>query len=102
MLYQLSYDPLCVPPTYRIRSGAGCAPVRNRHAVRLLKANEVRVYVVPGASSNRKCPSGPWERQFGVKPAEDHQAVRRIRTPVLPGTLSCSVCETRMPGRLRV
>ncbi len=53
MLYQLSYDPLCVPQ--RTASNR----VRGVHRVRwrLLKANEVRVYVVNGPASNRKCPS---------------------------------------------
>jgi hypothetical protein len=44
---------------------------------RLLKANEVRVYVVRGPSSNRKRPYGPWERKIVQRAA-------RIRTVVQP------------------
>ena len=52
MLYQLSYDPLCVPQRTASNRMLGVHRVRQR----LLKANEVRVYVVLRRSSNRKCP----------------------------------------------
>lgn len=71
MLYQLSYDPLLCPPTYRIRPSARSAPARSR----LLKANEERVYVVDGAASNRKWQSGATVRKIVL-------AGRRIRTLV--------------------
>lgn len=53
MLYQLSYDPLFPfnvphPPECSV-----CTP-----EARPMKANEVRVYVVGGRSSNRTCPYG--------------------------------------------
>ena len=51
MLYQLSYDPLRAPQ--RTASDR----VLGVHLTgRLLKANEVRVYVVRGPPSNRKRP----------------------------------------------
>ena len=52
MLYQLSYDPLCVP---NVPHPPGCWVCTVR--ARLLKANDVRVYVVLARSSNRKRPA---------------------------------------------
>ncbi len=72
MLYQLSYDPLCAPQR------TASSQVLGVHLPgRLLKANEVRVYVVRGPPSNRKRPYGPWGRKIA-------QRAVRIRTVVQP------------------
>ena len=70
MLYQLSYDPLCVPQRTASDRVLGVHRLGG-----LLKADEVRVYVVHGPSSNRKRPYGPWGRKIA-------QRERRIRTVV--------------------
>jgi hypothetical protein len=54
VLYQLSYDPSCVPQ----RTASDRMLGVHRLGRWLLKANEVRVYVVRGPASNRKWPSG--------------------------------------------
>lgn len=51
MLYQLSYDPLCAPQRTASDRVLGVHRLGG-----LLKANEVRVYVVREPSSNRKRP----------------------------------------------
>lgn len=51
MLYQLSYDPLCVPQRTASDRVLGVHRLRRR-----LEANEVRVYVVRAPASNRKSP----------------------------------------------
>jgi hypothetical protein len=70
VLYQLSYDPLCAP-----QRTASDRVLGVHLGGRLLKANEVRVYVVRGPSSNRKRPYGPWGRKIVQRAA-------RIRTVV--------------------
>ncbi|GAA0906034.1 hypothetical protein GCM10009549_10700 [Streptomyces thermoalcalitolerans] len=72
MLYQLSYDPLCAPqPTASDR-------MLDVHLAeqRLLKANEVRVYVVRRRSSNGKRPTGSRGRKPSG-PASGNRAVLR-------------------------
>lgn len=54
MLYQLSYDPLVCPQRTASARMLGVHRLRSR----LLKANEVRVYVVRSAQSNGKRPRG--------------------------------------------
>ena len=52
MLYQLSYDPLWFSPN--VPHPTGCSVCTG--GARPVKANEERVYVVRGLSSNRKRP----------------------------------------------
>ncbi|GAA2949895.1 hypothetical protein GCM10011428_82030 [Streptomyces violaceus] len=89
------------PPTYRIHPDAWCAP----NGRGLLKANEVRVYVVRGRSSNRKGPREALlaqdrplneERAAGLR-LKIAQAGRSIRTVVQGFARRCSVCETPVP-----
>ncbi len=61
MLYQLSYDPLCAPQRTAYDRVLGVHQVRQR----LLKANEVRVYVFRRRSSNRKQPTRPDRWKIG-------------------------------------
>ncbi len=61
MLYQLSYDPLF---PFNVPHPSGCSVCTR--GVRPLKANEVRVYVVGGRSSNRKRPYGPWRSPLSL------------------------------------
>ena len=74
--------PFVCPPTYRIRASARCAPCDCGP----LKANEVRVYVVLGAPSNRKRPWEGWPTKDRPKitgrRTQDPLAVARIRTVV--------------------
>ena len=90
MLYQLSYDPLCAPQ----RTASDRVLGVHRFG-RLLKANEVRVYVVAGPASNRKCPPRPPGRKIVL-------AGTRIRTLVHDSARCCSVGETRVPGTFPV
>lgn len=70
MLYQLSYDPLVFPNVPHPTECSLCA-----RWVRAVKANEVRVYVVRGRSSNRKCP-------YGLCPSEIDCRAAHVRTGV--------------------
>ncbi|GEC04865.1 hypothetical protein SSP24_25200 [Streptomyces spinoverrucosus] len=102
MLYQLSYDPLCVPQ----RTASNRVLGVHRLSAGSMKANEVRVYVVLSRSSNRKGPWGLRSRQIAAFSATDRpkitQAIRGIRTVVQRFAVSCSVRETRVPGRFHV
>ncbi len=90
MLYQLSYDPLCAPQRTAYDRVLGVHQVRQR----LLKANEVRVYVFRRRSSNRKCPTGSGRWKIAWQKTGSGRVSRGSTGLVHPVKPAC-------PGRFR-